>query len=64
MVTAGHGSYEMTMQQYGKVMPGALDEASDKFADYMARGSAGQRRDNAGFMPAVERALHSGTSPA
>ena len=40
MVTAGHGSYEMTMQQYGKVMPGALDEASDKFSRYMARGSA------------------------
>ena len=39
MVTAGHGSYEMTMQQYGKLMPGAL-EASDVFSAYVAHGLA------------------------
>lgn len=43
MVSAGHGSYDMTMQQYGKVMPGALDDASAKFDAYMA--AARQRPD-------------------
>jgi integrase len=40
MVAAGHGSYEMTMQQYGKVMPGALEEASNKFSVYLSGAGA------------------------
>jgi integrase len=39
MVTAGHGSYDMTMRQYGKVMPGALEEASGRFSQYMTGAS-------------------------
>lgn len=53
--TAGHGSYEMTMDHYGKMMPGALEEAAEQFEAYLMSpsASAGQRRDNEAQVVAV-----------
>ena len=36
-VAAGHGSYRMTMDHYGKVLPGADDEASKRLDAYIER---------------------------
>ena len=40
MVTAGHGSYAMTMEHYGKTMPGAVEEASAKLHAYLTASAA------------------------
>jgi integrase len=47
MVSAGHGSYDMTMRHYGKVMPGSLDEAASRVDAYL-QGSPSARGTRAG----------------